>query len=108
MRRWIILGACSLLVGLASPAAALPIDDPAIDTASGVLATLRPPITLVVPVTVDPPVTAWVPVEDPPLTLELAADPPAPLTATPEPATLLLVGTALVAVGWAWTRRQRP
>jgi len=103
-----LLGALGLLAGLAGPAAALPIDDPAIDTASGVIATLRPPITLVVPVTVDPPVTAWVPVEDPPLGLPLGADPPPPLTATPEPGTLLLVGTALVAVGWAWTRRQRP
>jgi len=84
------------LLLLATPAQAVPITE-------------HVPITLHVPITVHVEATAYVPVEpwptvpiwisEPVVTLPVSGG-DVPLEHSPEPATILLVGTALAALGW--------
>jgi hypothetical protein len=57
------------------------------------------------PAVIDPPAIVWT--EGEVISSPLALEADAPLAHTPEPATLLLVGSSLAALGWFSRRRRR-
>lgn len=96
------LGLAALVLLFATPAWALPVTPPPVSCCG-------PLVTVYAPVTISPPITAFVPVSDAPA-VEVygpawAEDPP--VDATPEPGTLLLVGSGFGLLSWFGSRRSR-